>query len=1529
MIVTLIKPNEIYEQVLPNKVVGKYWLYDTYENKKRELISIEPIDDCWNIVSNLNASVLGNENVRLQTIKLNPQTLYKLKISGESNPSFIYCSEFNASTQMFSKFIAPSNVNITIGNSGDDVICYQSSLFTGTVASLVKKETWELNLNSSFDIVYVNEMKASNPMKLKPCDIIYILGLKIIVGNDFLAVNNPNDMMKYNATILKEILLQQENESINISFINNKKNIYFTRSPRYVKKFESVKIKIDSPPNPREDNDMPIFLTIGPSVMMAMSSVATSTTSILAMSENQRNFLTVFPGLLMCGSMVVSSVLFPVLTKKFTSKSLKKAEKKREKKYLEYLGKKNKEINSKIEEQRKVLNMSYRSFEQLNQIIDNKTSDLWSKSRGNYDYLSFFAGVGDIPADIEVNADEAKFSIEDDILVDKLQELKSQKNLIKNSPVYYSLEKNWLTGITGDKEAIFNFIQNALLEICTMHGYDEVKVVLITNEIDYKKWKDVRWLPHTWDNFKTIRLIANNNSDLVAVSDFFNKIFDEENIFDKQNKEKKLKENYIVIFTDKYMYDQADFIKKVVDFPRYVGISILTLFGTYSLLPRECVSILDIRKESASLYNKDENKLITFKPNIGIYGNYSQEFKKLDNIELKMPTLSGELPNSISFLDMYKVGKIEYLNVLSRWSENDPTLSLKAPVGVNSHGELFYIDLHEKYHGPHGLIAGGTGSGKSEFIISFVLSLAVNYHPNEVSFVLIDYKGGGLTGAFEIGNSGKKLPHLAGTITNLSGSSIKRCIVSIKSELQRRQRLFNEARKISGEGTIDIYKYQRLRKQGIVSEPIPHLYIISDEFAELKTKQPEFMDELISTARIGRSLGVHLILATQKPAGVVDEQIWTNSKFRVCLKVQDKQDSQDMIRRPDAADIIQTGRFYFQVGYNELFAMGQSAWAGADYIPKETVSENSDLGIKLINNVGSVDMEIKPNLTTQTSEKTSQQVVEIVKHLSDIAEEEGIKPINLWLEPLPSSILMEKLIKKYNYKKEGILLNPIIGEYDDPATQSQNILTMPISKYGNVVIYGSTGSGKTTLLSTITYSMITNVSAENLNIYIIDFGTGALKIFENAPQVGDVILQEDTDKIENLFKMLNSIINERRKLFAPYGGDIDNYILKSKNTVPKILVYINNYDVFIDEYEIHLEEIKNLLRDGLKYGISFILTVSSANAINYSLIQNFKIMYSLQMNNPDDYSAIFGRTDGLVPSSVPGRGLFKLDDTLYEFQTALISYSDDVMKTISDTCKNLAKSTKTYAKKIPVLPSKVSYSYFKDTKITVDNIPIGINKERLYTQYINLNNNLCNFISAEILKNTNPFVKEFICEISKISGVYPFVFDLGNKLNINSTEKIYMANINNCSSRIEYVYDEYQKRVQKYSQDIASLDKSFYMVCVLYGLNSIKESLQEQDRNYLEQLLNCEKSKYKFSVLIIDTASSVSEYNYEPWYIKSTTESPIIWLGRGVTEQFQIKVNGNPQNEIPSNFGYFIEDGNPMLTKVLEYEEEKDESLDF
>lgn len=245
----------------------------------------------------------------------------------------------------------------------------------------------------------------------------------------------------------------------------------------------------------------------------------------------------------------------------------------------------------------------------------------------------------------------------------------------------------------------------------------------------------------------------------------------------------------------------------------------------------------------------------------------------------------------------------------------------------------------------------------------------------------------------------KDLPHLLGTITNLDGSESLRALASIKSELARRQRIFNEI------GVNNINDYSQAFLSGDAKKPLPHLVIISDEFTELKSEQPEFMAELVSTARIGRSLGVHLILATQKPSGVVDDQIWSNSKFKLALKVQNSSDSNEILKTPDAAQITQAGRAYLQVGNNEIYELFQSAWSGAKY-SKETIKKGFDERIYTINIMG--QKELVNAYFGNKSEKKALQLTQLdamVLYIKTVYEREQAVVIERpWLPPLEMNI---------------------------------------------------------------------------------------------------------------------------------------------------------------------------------------------------------------------------------------------------------------------------------------------------------------------------------------------------------------------------------------------------------------------------------------------------------------------------------------------------------------------------------------------
>lgn len=222
---------------------------------------------------------------------------------------------------------------------------------------------------------------------------------------------------------------------------------------------------------------------------------------------------------------------------------------------------------------------------------------------------------------------------------------------------------------------------------------------------------------------------------------------------------------------------------------------------------------------------------------------------ELSRLPIKRDSRSLGIADRISFLQMYKAGNIQELDIEYHWDNNNSAKSLAAPIGVMAGGDVFSLDIHESYHGCHGLVAGTTGSGKSEFLQAFILSLAINYSPKEVSFVLVDFKGGDMARPFMAKPTAPALPHLSATISNLSGNILYRALVSLEAEIKSRQRIFNESAAILGVDKLDINSYHKYYKGGRLNTPLPHMVIIIDEFAQLKTQQPEFLAQLINVAQ--------------------------------------------------------------------------------------------------------------------------------------------------------------------------------------------------------------------------------------------------------------------------------------------------------------------------------------------------------------------------------------------------------------------------------------------------------------------------------------------------------------------------------------------------------------------------------------------------------------------------------------------------------------------------------------------------------
>lgn len=987
------------------------------------------------------------------------------------------------------------------------------------------------------------------------------------------------------------------------------------------------------------------------------------------------------------------------------------------------------------------------------------------------------------------------------------------------------------------------------------------------------------------------------------------------NRLEYKDKDYKSFSPYYFIITDDYKkIENLKIIMDILKIKTNVGFSLLCITNNFVQLPNECKTFISIEnnKRGEILQNEissTNRQVITFEDGVTFF------FNKLINVLSNIPIRSNAggsnlLPNNYTFLEMYDVGLIEQLNVLERWYKNDSTLSLKAPIGIDETGMQIVLDIHEKFHGPHGLIAGSTGSGKSEFIITYVLSLAVNYHPNDVTFILIDYKGGGLAGAFQ--KKDVKLPHLVGTITNIDTNELQRSLTSIQSELRKRQVLFNEARNMTDEGTIDIYKYQKLFHDGVVKTPIPHLLIICDEFAELKQQQPDFMEELMSVSRIGRSLGVHLILATQKPAGIVNEQIRGNSKFAICLKVQNKEDSSDVIKKPDAAYLKRAGQFYMSVGMNELFVLGQSGWAGAPYFPSDVKEKKVENSLQVISNIGTVIKQVD-DINQLYVSSSGEQLTNIVKYLSQIAKQNNIVTKKLWLDNIGANIFIADLKKRYNVKKDEENTHAVIGEFDDPFNQRQGIVNLNLSTQGNILIYGNAESGKETLLSTMIYDLITTYLSDEVQIYILDFGTEALKIFGNAKHVGDMIFINDKDKIGRFFDMLQQIVKTRKDELSEYNGDYSLYKKTSGKKMPQIVVVFNNYEAFAEAYEFTFDDaLISLTREGIKSGIMFVLTTSNYSDVRYRLSQNFKQKIALQLNKSDDYLNIFEKLGKKRPSSIFGRGLVNIEgDQIYEFQTAKICDAEEYNSFVRETIEKVNAMNKESANKVPILPEQILLDDMKEYVKDLTNVPIGIIEKDLRLYRYNFKKNLVNIITSKNLEDAAQFTSYVFQLMLEIKNIEVKVFD---------AEKIITSDLGNVGG--------------EFNNFALSLDtkKNREIICIIIGVDKFISDFENPTNNYqfkfnsaltlAEELGNC-----KF--IVVEGANKLKNHEYDEWYKKYVTKENGIWIGNGLDTQYALTVTSDRRaivNNCGKSFGYGVNSGNATLIKLLGMKENNEEN---
>lgn len=1359
-----------------------------------------------------------------------------------------------------------------------------------------------IDLKSRYN-VYLNGSKINEKEKIEENDFIIVCGYKFLYKENKIQFSNQNEKIK----VLNPDIVLIESALTVLDYPN------FMRTPRFIYTLPSEKVEIVAPPELQKKQGIEAVFNMIPMVGMALMSMFMMKGSSAAYQVG------------MLGVTLTSTVMLLV----YNNSKIKKDTEKTNKLYKEYLEEKNDKIKELYSEQIKVLTTIHQTVEQALETVNNFDRRLWERSFKDEDFLEICIGTGTVPISFEVEVAKEEFGKREDTLILLPAKIKEKYKEIPDMPITINLKNNKSIGVIGETIDTIKFMKNLITQIVVYHYYEDVNIACICNEDELEDWKWIRWLPHVWNKNRKIRFMGVGKDSAHYVLEYLNEYLKmrQELLSSSNNSENILtgQTRFILMITDPKLLENEQ-ISKLLESEQDLGITIIYLYQYIELLPKLCSEIISIKSDTDGeiITVKDSGKGIKFKYNKLKDYEYEELSRRMAPINEKKNFSENSLVKSITFYELYEVKSARQLPLLDNWKNNDVCKTMAAPLGVDIAGEVVALNLHEKYHGPHGLVAGTTGSGKSEILQSYILSLAVNFHPYDVSFILIDYKGGGMANLFI------DLPHLIGTITNLDGNAVNRSLALIKSELKRRQRIFSkyDVNHIDG--------YKKLEKADSSLEPLPHLVIIADEFAELKTDQPEFMKELVSTARIGRSLGVHLILATQKPSGVVDDQIWSNSKFKLCLKVQDEADSNELLKKPDAASIVEPGRAYFQVGNNEIYQLFQSAWSGAKKYEDDDIASD-DIEISAVSIEGARKV-VYSSKEEYKDKKSITQLDDTVQQINRVFYANGYHKVDgCWVPPLEEVLYVTDILNEeeyfYNKNKDSLKLEvtPIVGIIDNPQMQKKSKFKYNFTEDGNLVILGASGYGKTTLLQTLILSTALTYSSKDVNMYILDFGTRTLKIFEELPQVGGVILSDDDDALRNFIMMIKKEIIRRKRMFSSYGASsLSNYRVASGNYLPHIIIMIDNYIAFKELFETYEDDIIFFSREGATLGISMVVTGTTLSTISFRMVSNFKMKTSFTCVDTSEYGNIFNKM-GLKLTSLKGRALAE-DGQVNEMQVALPGHSEEEVERISEINNYIRtikeKSNGETAVPIPTIPDTVKLQDmikeiemdYPDQKLLV---PCGFNTDDLENKYISLANYPLLTIVGSAKSGKSNMIKNIVQTFEKFYTQTEFViFDSSNSglrnIKENNNIKYYIKEESEFAPIFDFIETEGERRKEYVEDKMYStgmdeaeiIEELQPLVVVVDNMAEFARILEIESlyTNIFNKLVK-EYKNYGISVVFAGTEEGFKDYIYSLDFVKvaKDTQCGIILDSLESQNFFDVQLRyGTVEKEIKKGDGYLV-----------------------
>ncbi|WP_341358127.1 FtsK/SpoIIIE domain-containing protein [Georgenia sp. M64] len=862
---------------------------------------------------------------------------------------------------------------------------------------------------------------------------------------------------------------------------------------------------------------------------------------------------------------------------------------------------------------------------------------LWTRRPEHEEFLALRLGVGTTASRTTVTLPNRGSTPQE--YWDRLTELRAQFRDVDGVPVTVDLRESGALGLAGPRAVLDDAARAAVAQLVLLHSPAELVLTVATSAASAPRWDWTKWLPHVGSVHSPLdgAHVGSNQAGVLGLVARLEGLVEDR--LARRTGETALPA-VVLLVEDDAPVERGRLVRLAEAGPA-AGVHVVWCAAAVERLPAVCRTFLAVSTTTdagtAGYVRTGDavRPMVCESLTAPAAADLARHLAAVADAGAPVEDAS-DLPARVSYLSLIGPEVAQGATaVLERWQENGSLTprdgrppqrrrhdaNLRALIGQGA-TEPFTLDLRTQ--GPHALVGGTTGSGKSEFLQSWVLGMAAAHSPDRVTFLFVDYKGGS---AFA---DCVNLPHTVGLVTDLSPHLVRRALTSLRAELHHRERLLNR------KGAKDLITLERTGDP----EAPPSLVIVVDEFAALATEVPEFVDGVVDVAQRGRSLGLHLVLATQRPAGVIKDNLRANTNLRVALRMADENDSSDVLGLPDAAhfDPGTPGRGAARTGPGRV-TMFQAGYAGGR---TSEAAPRAEVDVETLAMGAGVRWEPPESPDAERpAEEGPTDIARIVASVAAAAEAAGVPaPRRPWLPVLGPVQDLAAL----RPRSDAAL---VLGVVDDPAHQQQVTTYYRPDVDGNIALYGAGGSGKSTALRTLATGAGITPRGGPVHVYALDFSSGGLAPLEALPHVGAVIDGDDTERVQRLLATLRDLVEERSARYAAaHASTVAEYRERTGSPdEPRVLVLLDGFAAFRADWETvpgrapWYQLFLQILVDGRSAGVHVAVTADRPGAIPISVTGSLPRRVVMRQADEQAYLQLGAPKDVLDPASPPGRAI--------------------------------------------------------------------------------------------------------------------------------------------------------------------------------------------------------------------------------------------------------------------------------------------------